>query len=113
MGDETKVQMREVAKGVEAVGGIVERYMVRFLGPLGRKIAAATKTGRIMALLGVATIIVSLSLIIFDNSISMRTVARKKTEFVVVTYEKKGYGIPFLAGIGLLVVGIMQKQHRR
>ena len=46
MGNETIVQMREVKKGVEAMGSVVERYMIRWLGPLGRKISEATEAPR-------------------------------------------------------------------
>ncbi len=50
MGAETKIQVREIKKGMEAAGSAQERYLIRFLGPLGRKISEATQTGRIMAL---------------------------------------------------------------
>jgi hypothetical protein len=178
MGEETKIQVREVKKGAAAVGGIVERYMIRFLGPLGRQIQSATQVGRAMALVGITAIVVSLVLI-FANalSFSLRTeaakgalvvskpvanlrakpstkakvvakaekgetvssidstegwykvraqagtgwiskdmVARrgnKANKAVVITYEMKGYGIVFLAGLGLFVLGIMQKQKGR
>jgi uncharacterized protein YgiM (DUF1202 family) len=72
MGDETRVQAREVKKGAVAMGGIVERYMIRFLGPLGRKIQAATQVGRIMALVGIVAIVVSVVLII-SNALTFRT----------------------------------------
>lgn len=42
MGDETVVQMRELKKGMGAAGNIIERYLIRVLGPLGRKIAEAS-----------------------------------------------------------------------
>lgn len=170
MGDETKIQVREVKKGAVAMGGIVERKMIRWLGPLGRKIQAATQIGRIMALVGITAIIVSV-ILIFANGLSYRTevvkgvlvvskpsanlrakpaakskviakaekgetlsyisssegwykvraqagagwipqdmVARKGNEAVVITYEKKGYGIAFLAGLALCILGIVQKQ---
>ena len=112
MGDETKVQMREVAKGVEAVGGIVERYMIRFLGPLGRKISQASKTGRYMALAGVATIIVS-SILIYMHSLFISTaVTRRGLKILTIRYQMEGYGIPLLIGIALLVFGIMQRKGR-
>lgn len=65
MGDETKIQVQEFKKGMEAAGSVLERYLIRFLGPLGRRISEATHTGRIMALAGVATVVVSLVLMFF------------------------------------------------
>jgi hypothetical protein len=178
MGDETKIQAREVKKGAAAMGSIVERYMIRLLGPLGRKIQEATPLGRAMALIGITAIAVSLVLI-FANalSFSFRTeaakgalvvskpvanlrakpstkakvvakaekgetvssidstegwykvraqagtgwiskdmVARrgnKANKAVVITYEMKGYGIVFLAGLALFIAGIVQKQKGR
>lgn len=170
MGDETRIQAREVKKGAVAMGGIVERKMIRWLGPVGRKIQGATQVGRIMALVGIAAIVVSVVLI-FANALSYRTevvkgvlmvskpvanlrakpsvkgkvvakaeqgatlsyisstegwykvraqagtgwisqdmVGRKGNEAVVVTYEKKGYGIAFLAGLAFFILGIVQKQ---
>lgn len=110
MGDETRVQIREVQKGVEAMGGIAERYMIRLLGPLGKKIAAATKTGRIMALIGVLGTIV-FGVLIYLNSLWIGTsVTRKGLKILTVRYEMEGYGIPFLIGIGLVIFGIMQKK---
>lgn len=110
MGDETRVQVGAVKKGVEAAGGIVERYMIRLLGPLGRKISQATKTGRIMALIGVVAIVAGVVLI-YLNSFSFDTaVTRKGLKIVTMRYEMEGYGIVFLAGVGLLVIGILQKQ---
>lgn len=109
MGDQTVVQMREIKKGVGAAGNIVERYMIRILGPVGKKIAEATKAGRIMALLGVVTIVVSVVLI-FTDATWFRTFEKKGHEYVYITYEKKGYGIAFLAGLGLFVVGVLQKK---
>ena len=38
MGDETRMQVRELKKGVEAVGGIAERYMIRWLGPSAERL---------------------------------------------------------------------------
>lgn len=72
MGDETKVQMREVQKGMEAMGSVAERYLIRWLGPVGGKIAEATQAGRIMALIGVITAAVGLVLIV-ANALSIRT----------------------------------------
>ena len=170
MGDETRVQIREVKKGVEAMGGVVERYMIRMLGPLGKKIQGATKAGRIMALAGVVVAVVGMALIAAD-ALSFRTemakgelvvsrpvvnirekasvkgkvaakaekgetltylatyedwykvrsknatgwVARDMVEqggnkSVVIVYEMKGYGIVLLAGLGLLILGIVQKK---
>ena len=109
MGNETVIQMREFKKGVGAAGNIVERYMIRVLGPVGRKIAEASKIGRVMALLGVVTIIVSLALIFTDAS-WFKMSQSKGRQFVNITYEQKGYGIGFLAGLGLYVFGVMQKK---
>jgi len=109
MGDETRVQMREFKKGVGAAGNVLERYMIRLLGPIGRKIAESTKAGRIMALIGVVAIVISLVLI-FTNAFSTRTQETKGHKYVYVRYEMKGYGISLLAGLGLYVVGVMQKK---
>ncbi len=109
MGDETVVQMREFKKGMGAAGNVVERYMIRVLGPIGKKIAAASKAGRAMALIGVATVLVSLVLI-FTNATSFRTFEKKGHQYVNITYERKGYGIAFLAGLGLYIVGVVQKK---
>jgi hypothetical protein len=109
MGDQTVVQMREIKKGVGAAGNIVERYLIRVLGPLGKKIAEASKVGRAMALVGVVTVIVSLGLIFIDST-WFKMSERKGRQFVNITYERKGYGIAFLAGLGLFVVGVMQKK---
>lgn len=109
MGDETVVQMREFKKGIGAAGNVVERYLIRILGPIGKKIAEATKAGRIMALAGVVTIVVSVVLI-FTDATWFRTFEKKGHEYVYITYEKKGYGIAFLAGLGLFVVGVLQKK---
>lgn len=111
MGDETVVQMREFKKGVGAAGSVLERYMIRLLGPIGRKIAESSKAGRAMALVGVVTIITSLVLI-FTNATWFRTFEKKGHAYVYITYEKKGYGIAFLAGLGLFVVGVMQKKSK-
>ena len=51
--------------------------MIRWLGPLGRKIAESTKAGRIMALIGVVAIVVSLALI-YMNSVYYDTSITKK-----------------------------------
>ncbi len=112
MGDETRVQVSEVKKGAAAMGGIVERYMIRWLGPLGRKIAESTKAGRIMALIGIVAIVVSLVLI-YMYSLSFDTsVTRKGLKIVTIRYQMEGYGIPFLAGIALLITGLLQKKRR-
>jgi uncharacterized protein YgiM (DUF1202 family) len=173
MGDETKVQIREVKKGMEAMGSVAERYLIRWLGPVGRKIAEATQTGRIMALVGVIAAAVGLVLIA-ANALSFRTemlkgvlvvskpvanirdkasikgkvvakaeqgetlsyitasegwykvsakegtgwvshdmVERKGHRTAIIEYEMKGYGIVFLAGLGLFIIGIVQKKKNR
>lgn len=109
MGNETVVQMREIKKGVGAAGNIVERYMIRMLGPIGKKIAEASKIGRAMALLGVVTVIVSLALIFTDATWFKMSQSKGGRQYVNITYERKGYGIVFLAGLGLFLVGVMQK----
>ena len=109
MGDQTVVQMREITKGVSAAGNIVERYLIRVLGPLGKKIAEASQVGRVMALLGVITIVVSLSLM-FTDATWVKMSQSKGRHFVNITYEQKGYGYVFLAGLGLFGVGMMQKK---
>lgn len=110
MGDETKVQMREMQKGMEAMGGIVERYMIRWLGPLGRRIAQSSRAGRIMALIGVVGIIVG-SILIYLNSLSYHSsVTRKGLKIVTIQYQMEGYGIVFVAGLALLIFGLMQKK---
>lgn len=109
MGDQTVVQMRDVRKGMGAAGGIVERYMIRMLGPIGKKIAEASRMGRVMALLGVVTIIVSLAFI-FTDATRFSTTEKKGRQFVHITYEQKGYGVAFLAGLGLFASGVIQKK---
>jgi hypothetical protein len=111
MGDETKVQMREFTKGVGAAGNVLERYLIRLLGPIGKKIAEATKAGRVMALIGVTAVVVSLVLIFVDAT-WFRTFEKKGHQYVSITYERKGYGVAFLAGLGLFVVGVMQKKKK-
>lgn len=76
MGDETKIQVREIKKGMGAAGSVVERYLIRFLGPLGRKISEATRTGRIMALAGILAVAVSIVLIAVF-ALSFRTEVKK------------------------------------
>jgi hypothetical protein len=173
MGDETKIQMREVKKGVEAMGSVAERYLIRWLGPLGRKISEATQRGRIMALVGVVAAVAGLVLIL-ANAVSFRTemlkgvlvvskkvvnirekatvranvvakaeqgerlsylaaaegwykvrakegtgwisqdmVSRKGHRTAIIEYEMKGYGIVFLAGLGLLTVAIVQQPKKK
>ena len=172
MGDETKIQVREIKKGMQAAGSVLERYLIRFLGPLGRKISEATQTGRIMALVGIAAVAVSLVLIavfalsfrtevqkgalvvskqivnIRDRAsakgkvvakaekgetlsyissaegwynvrakggsgwVSHDMVERKGNRTVVIEYEMKGFGIVFLAGLGLFIAGILQKKKK-
>jgi hypothetical protein len=109
MGDQTIVQMREVTKGMGAAGNIVERYLIRVFGPIGKKIAEASKVGRVMALLGVITVIVSLALI-FTDATWFKTSKSRGRQFVNITYEQKGYGVAFLAGLGLFGVGVLQKK---
>jgi hypothetical protein len=112
MGDETVVQMREFKKGVGAAGNVLERYMIRLLGPIGKKITESTKAGRAMALIGVVTILVSLVLI-FTDATWFSTSQRKGRQYVNITYEQKGYGLAFVAGVGLYIAGIMQKKSRK
>jgi len=109
MGDETRVQIRELKKGVEAVGGITERYLIRWLGPLGRKIAESTQTGRYMALAGVVTTVVCL-ILIYRNSLWFSSRVTKGITYYYVTYAASGYGMPLLIGVALLVFGLMQKK---
>lgn len=173
MGDETKVQIREVKKGMEAMGSVVERYLIRWLGPVGRKIAEASQTGRVMALVGLIAAVVGLVLIM-TNAVSFRTqmlkgvlvvskkvanirdkasvkgkvvakaeqgetlsylassegwykvrakegtgwvshdmVERKGYRTAIIEYDMKGYGIVSLAGLGLFIIGIVQKKKSR
>jgi hypothetical protein len=170
MGDETKIQVREVKKGAAAMGGIVERYMIRLLGPIGKRIQASSKSGRIMALIGITAIVVSVVLIV-ANALSFRTeivkgvlvvskpianlrakpasngkvvakaekgealsylsssegwykvhaqggtgwisqdmTERKGNKAVVITYEMKGYGLVFAAGLVLFIAGLFLKK---
>lgn len=109
MGDQTVVQMREITKGMGAAGNIVERYLIRVLGPLGKKIAEASQVGRVMSLLGVITVVVSLALI-YTDATWFKMSQSKGRQFVNITYEQKGYGVAFLAGLGLFGVGMMQKK---
>lgn len=111
MGDQTVVQMREITKGMGAAGNIVERYLIRVLGPLGEKIAEASRVGRVMALLGVVTVVVSLALI-FTDATWFKMSRSKGRQFVNITYEQKGYGASFLAGLGLFAVGMTQKKRK-
>jgi len=53
-----------------------------------------------LALAGVITVIVSLALI-FTNATWIKTSQSKGRQFVNITYEQKGYGYAFLAGLGL------------
>ncbi|OGW38143.1 MAG: hypothetical protein A2X58_02145 [Nitrospirae bacterium GWC2_56_14] len=101
--------MREVTKGMGAAGNIVERYLIRVLGPIGKKIAEASKAGRVMALLGVVTVIVSLALI-FTDATWFKVSKSRGRQFVNITYEQKGYGVAFLAGLGLFGIGVLQKK---
>lgn len=112
MGDETKIQVREIKKGMEAAGSVLERYLIRFLGPLGRKISESTEAGRIMALTGIAAVVVSLVLIAVF-ALSFRTEIRKGILVVskqvvnirdrasvkgkVVAKAEKGETLPYIA----------------
>lgn len=109
MGDETKVELRQVKEGAAAAGSIIERYLIRILGPLGRKIGESTPLGRAMAFLGLLTAVVSLVLIL-TNAMWFGTQERKGRKYVNITYERKGYGIALLSGIGLVVIGTLQKE---
>jgi len=109
MGDETKVELQQVKEGVGAAGNIIERYLIRILGPLGTKISESTPLGRAMAFIGLLTMVVSLVLIL-TNAMWFGTQERKGRKYVNVSYERKGYGIAFLSGIGLVVVGALQKE---
>jgi hypothetical protein len=109
MGDETKIEMRQVKEGVGAAGSIIERYLIRILGPLGRRIAASSPLGRVMAFIGLLTVVVSLILIL-TNAMWFSTQTRKGHKYVSITYEQKGYGIAFLSGIGLVVAGMLLKE---
>ena len=42
--------------------------------------------------------------------IAQEMVERRGNKSVIIEYEMKGYGIVFLAGVVLLVVGVVQKQ---
>ncbi len=109
MGDETKIEMQQIKQGVEAAGSVIERYLIRILGPLGRRIAESSPLGRLMAFAGLLTVAVSLVLIL-TNAMWFSTQTRKGRKFVNITYEQKGYGIAFLSGIGLVVLGALQKE---
>jgi hypothetical protein len=112
MGDETKVEFQQVRQGVEAAGNILERYLIRVLGPLGRKIAESTPLGRAMAFIGMLAVAVCLVLIL-TNAMWFSTQERKGRKYVNITYERKGYGIAFLSGIGLVVAGVLQKEKEK
>lgn len=109
MGDETRIQMREVQKGVEAMGGIVERYMIRFLGPLGRKISQASKIGRVMALIGVVAAGVALGFYIFSDAMKIVTFTSRGRDFIRMTM-REDYTYLLLGGVALIIIGIMQKK---
>lgn len=85
MGDETKVQIGAMKKGAEAMGSIVERYLIRVLGPLGKRIQRATKAGRIMALAGIVAVALS-GVLIAVNAVSFHT--EVKTGVLVVAKPK-------------------------
>ncbi len=110
MGDETRMQVREMKKGVEAVGGIAERYMIRWLGPLGRKITGLpSKNARLMALAGVLVVVVVLGIFIFSDALRIWTRAMRGHSYVIMQM-RQDYGIALLAGVGLIIAGIMQKK---
>ena len=112
MGDETRVQIKELQKGAEALGGIAERYLIRFLGPLGRRIAQSSKAGRLMALAGVVTVIVS-GILIYINSLWFGTsMGRRGIKTVTIQYQMEGYGIYFVIGLALFILGLMQRKTR-
>ncbi|HLE40899.1 MAG TPA: hypothetical protein VI956_05295 [Nitrospirota bacterium] len=110
MGDETKVQMREVAKGAAAIGNVVERYMIRYLGPVGRKIAAANKNGRIMALIGVVAVILSLVLGLTSDDLRYGiTHVKRGAKYVYINYEMKIF-LLLIGGYILYKIGVAQKK---
>lgn len=109
MGDETRIQIKEVKKGVEAMGGIVERYMIRFLGPLGRKISQATRAGRVMALIGVVGVLVALGFYIFSDAMKIVTFTSRGHDYIRMTM-REDYTYLFLGGVALVIIGIMQKK---
>ena len=53
-------------KGVEAVGGIAERYMIRWLGPRQKDYRAAVQERQAHGAFGVLAVVVSLILIVTD-----------------------------------------------
>jgi hypothetical protein len=110
MGDETKVQMREVAKGAAAMGNVVERYMIRFLGPVGRKIAAANKTGRTMALIGVVAVLVSVVYGLYSGRLGYGiTHAKRGLKYLYLSYEMKDF-LLLIGGFVLYRIGVSQKK---
>ncbi len=108
MGDETRMDMQHVKEGAAAAGGIIDRYLMRILGPLGRRIGESSPMGKAMAYLGLLTVVVSLVLI-FSNAMWFKTQERKGRKYVNITYERKGYGVALLSGVGLVVVGTLVK----
>ncbi len=110
MGDETKVQMREVAKGAAAMGSVVERYMIRFLGPVGRKIAAANKSGRTMALIGVVAIVVSVVWGLTSGTLQYGIGHWKRgLKYIYINYETMRF-MMLVAGFVLYKYGVSQKK---
>ncbi len=110
MGDETKVQMREVAKGAAAMGNVVERYMIRFLGPVGRKIAAANKTGRTLALIGVVAVLVSVVYGLSSDALRYGIAhAKRGLKYVYINYEMKDF-LLLIGGYVLYKIGVAQKK---
>jgi hypothetical protein len=112
MGDETKVEIRQVKEGMEAAGSIIDRYLIRILGPLGGKIAERAPLGRAMAFAGLLIAAISLVLIL-TMATRFSTQTRKGRNYVNITYEQKGYGIAFLCGAGLFVAGMLQKEKQK
>jgi hypothetical protein len=111
MGDETRVQMREMQKGAEALGGIVERYMIRFLGPVGKRLSQSTKAGRLMGLIGVVGVLVSLVFFIFTDALRIATFPSRGHDYIRMTM-REDYTYVLLGGIALLIIGMMQKKTR-
>ncbi len=110
MGDETRVQMKEVAKGAAAMGNVVERYMIRFLGPVGRKIAAANKTGRTMALIGVVAVLISVVYGLTSGMLDYgMTHAKRGMKYIFIRYELKDF-LLLVAGYVFYKIGVAQKK---
>lgn len=110
MGDETRVQMMEVKKGAAAMGNVVERYLIRFLGPVGRKIAAANKTGRTIALIGVVAAILSIVLGLTSGTVQYGVGHWKKgLKYVYVSYETTRF-VVLVIGYAMYKIGLTMKK---